>query len=504
MIKKLLAILLLVILPSFGFATMQSSKKNILVIAETGGGHESFTAAALHRVDSFAKHVGMSWTRINDASIVNDQYLSQFAFIIQLDYPPYGWGQLAEKAFERYIDEGRGGWIGFHHAALLGEFDGNRMWHWFSAFLGGIRFDNYIAGFADASVRIERSDHPVMKGVDHSFVLPHEEWYTFDRSPRPNVSVLANVDENSYRPASQIRMGDHPVVWTNPVKPARNIYFLMGHDAGLFSVNNFCLMFDNAMEWVAGGGEDARNRYPANYAREPRFRVLAYYSEHVEEAHLKFAIQGVEFFRRLNYGKGFELDVVTDFKSLSYEKLSAYDLVIMLNNAPGSDVERENFQRYMENGGGWLGFHAAAYNDKNTNWPWFVDFLGGGVFHYNNWPPQPVKLEVDYPSHPVTRNLPQSFIAPESEWYAWQPSPRLNPDVDVLLTLSRDNYPLGIKDVMMWGDIPVVWTNRKYRMIYLNMGHGDDEFSDATQKLLFVNAFRWVMETRKSGNPFLR
>ena len=50
----------------------------------------------------------------------------------------------------------------------------------------------------------------------------------------------------------------------------------------------------------------------------------------------------------------------------------------------------------------------------------------------------------------------------------------------------------------------VVWTNRAYRMIYLNMGHGDECFSDATQNLLFVNALRWVVSQRKEGDPFLR
>jgi type 1 glutamine amidotransferase len=53
-----------------------------------------------------------------------------------------------------------------------------------------------------------------------------------------------------------------------------------------------------------------------------------------------------------------------------------------------------------------------------------------------------------------------------------------------------------------FGDFPVVWTHRKYRMIYLNMGHGDREFTDATQNLLFVNAFRWVVSTSKEGDPF--
>lgn len=49
---------------------------------------------------------------------------------------------------------------------------------------------------------------------------------------------------------------------------------------------------------------------------------------------------------------------------------------------------------------------------------------------------------------------------------------------------------------------PVLCPNNKYRMIYLNMGHGDDCFSDAAQKLLFTNAFRWVVSKSPKGNPF--
>jgi type 1 glutamine amidotransferase len=242
--------------------------------------------------------------------------------------------------------------------------------------------------------------------------------------------------------------------------------------------------------------------YPANYASEPRFRALVSYTQHAEEAHVQFGEQGVDFFRRLNYGDGFYLDITTDIDAYTYDQLKEYDVVVMLNNSPSSPASRAAFQEYMENGGGWMGLHAAAYNDRNTGWPWFVDFLGGGVFYCNNWPPQPVKLALDVTSHPVTKNLPSSFIAPESEWYQWLPSPRLNPNVEILASISPDNYPLGIKDVVSSGDWPVVWTNTKYRMIYLNMGHGDLEFTDATQNLLFVNAFRWVVSQSLGGNPF--
>lgn len=244
--------------------------------------------------------------------------------------------------------------------------------------------------------------------------------------------------------------------------------------------------------------------YPANYAKAPRFKALIYYTQHAEEAHVQFAEQATTFFKKLNCGDGFVLDITTDFSKYPYEKLKEYNVIIMLNTSPNTKAERDAFEQYMENGGGWVGFHAAAYNDKNTHWPWFVKFLGGGVFYCNNWPPQPVLVEVDNEEHPVTKNLPASFVAPASEWYQWTPSPRQNKDVEVLLSLSPKNYPLGIKDVVNFGDFPIVWSNKNYRMIYLNMGHGDEEFIDGTQNLLLVNAFRWVVSKDKSGNPFLK
>ena len=244
--------------------------------------------------------------------------------------------------------------------------------------------------------------------------------------------------------------------------------------------------------------------YPANYAKAPRFKALIYYTQHAEEAHVQFAEQATTFFKKLNYGDGFVLDITTDFSKYPYEKLKEYNVIIMLNTSPNTKAERDAFEQYMENGGGWVGFHAAAYNDKNTHWPWFVKFLGGGVFYCNNWPPQPVLVEVDNEEHPVTKNLPASFVAPASEWYQWTPSPLQNKDVEVLLSLSPKNYPLGIKDVVNFGDFPIVWSNKNYRMIYLNMGHGDEEFIDGTQNLLLVNAFRWVVSKDKSGNPFLK
>ncbi len=173
-----------------------------------------------------------------------------------------------------------------------------------------------------------------------------------------------------------------------------------------------------------------------------------------------------------------------------------YQVVAWINEFAQNEEERRAFEKYINNGGAWLGFHVSAYNDKDTHWPWFVDFLGGGVFYANNWPPLAAKLIVDDNTHPVTKGLPKKYTAPISEWYIWKPSPRMNKTVKVLATLDPANYPFGKKDQITEGDCPVIWTNTKYKMIYFNMGHGDQVVSDAMQNKMFANAILWLGRKR--------
>lgn len=226
-------------------------KFKVLVLAERGGGHEGFVAAALTWLTDFAAAHNFEFTEINDTRKIDDKFLSEYQLFLQLDFPPYMWSDLSKAAFEKYIEKGKVGWVGFHHATLLGEFDGYPMWQWFSDFMGGIRFKNYIAPTASGTVHVEDARHPVMKGVGASFTLHDDEWYTFDRNPRPNVHVLAHVDEASYNPPSDITMGDHPVVWCNPKMKARNVYFLPGHHASLLRSTDFTTMLGNAILWAA-------------------------------------------------------------------------------------------------------------------------------------------------------------------------------------------------------------------------------------------------------------
>jgi type 1 glutamine amidotransferase len=239
---------------SFCTTTFGQTRKpdfKVLAMAEPGGHHIAYSKAARVWLDSLAAKENFSIDYIDKTDPISDAYLANYQLIIQLDYVPYAWKPEAVAAFEKYIDEGKGSWIGFHHATLLGEFDGYKMWPWFSEFMGGIRYKNYIGSFAAATVKAEEADHPVMKGVPASFLVKKEEWYIYDKSPRPNVDVIASVDESTYSPNSEIKMGDHPVIWSNPGKKAKNVYIFMGHSPVLFESNAYKTIFKNAIFWAA-------------------------------------------------------------------------------------------------------------------------------------------------------------------------------------------------------------------------------------------------------------
>jgi type 1 glutamine amidotransferase len=226
--------------------------------------------------------------------------------------------------------------------------------------------------------------------------------------------------------------------------------------------------------------------------RGPRFKALALYSTNVEMDHVDFAYDAIKFYNKLAAKKGFVMDTTSNWEKLNDENLKNYQLVIWLDEFPHNEAERRSFEKFMTNGGAWLGFHVSGYNDKDTHWPWFVDFMGGAVFYNNNWPPLPAKMIVDDNKYPVTKHLPKNYTAPINEWYGWKPSPRDNKDVKVLVTLDPGNYPLGKKDVIRGGDIPVVWTNTKYKMLYMNMGHGDMNLTSSVQNKMFADAILWL------------
>jgi len=231
----------------------------------------------------------------------------------------------------------------------------------------------------------------------------------------------------------------------------------------------------------------------AMHAQVAPMHVLAFYSTDVERDHVDFAVQAVKFFSEAAGRDHYTFESTTNWDDMNAERLKDVQLVLCFNDSARTPQQRAAFEQYMEHGGGWFGFHFAGYNDDSTHWPWFVKFLGGAVFNGNNWPPLPALLDVDDKTSPITKHVGAKYLSPANEWYSWLPDPRANKDVKVWLTLDPSNFPLGFKDTLTGGDIPVAWTNTKYRMLYVNMGHGDKVFTDAHQNELFEDALLWVL-----------
>jgi type 1 glutamine amidotransferase len=252
----LAVVLLLTVFPAL--AQGDTNHFRALVLAERGDQHEAYVSAALKWLKAAAQQDHFAMEVFENPDQFNKAFLAKYQLFIQLNYPPYRWSDEAKAAFQDYIEQGRGGWVGFHHATLLGEFDGYPLWPWFSEFMGGIRFKSYIAKRVSGTVLVEDAKHPALNGLPSTFVIGEEEWYTYDKDPRPNVHVLARVDETSYQPPSDIKMGDHPVIWTNEKMKARNIYILMGHHPSLFENDAYKTLFHNAILWAAGETNSAK------------------------------------------------------------------------------------------------------------------------------------------------------------------------------------------------------------------------------------------------------
>lgn len=224
-----------------------------------------------------------------------------------------------------------------------------------------------------------------------------------------------------------------------------------------------------------------------------RFNVIAFYTAKNDQAHISFVHEANKWFSEMATKYYFTYTATTDWNELRAESLARYQVVLFLDTRPEAAAQREAFQQYMENGGAWMGFHFAAFaltpSAYPQNWDWYHNrFLGAGEYKSNTWKPTAAVLRVEDRKHPSTRHLPETFTASPNEWYCWKNDLKDNPNIKVLLSVHPSSFPLGTgpKPHEIWhnGYYPVAWTNRKYKMVYLNMGHNDIDYENKTNRQL--------------------
>ncbi|MES2798160.1 MAG: ThuA domain-containing protein [Bacteroidota bacterium] len=250
-----------------------------------------------------------------------------------------------------------------------------------------------------------------------------------------------------------------------------------------------------------------------SFAQKQKLKVIAFYTAQNDLAHISFVGEANKWFPEIGIKHHFSYEATDNWENLNDEFLSKFQMVIFLDTRPETDSQRAAFQRYMENGGAWMGFHFAGFALNNSkfpqNWDWYhEEFLGVGQYKSNTWRPTSAILKIENRKHPIAKKLPKTFVSAPTEWYRWEKDLQQLPNFKILLSIDPPSFPLGTgpKPHEIWhsGYYPVVWTNTNYKMIYFNMGHNDMDyigktnkqlsstFSSEPQNRLIINSLKWL------------
>jgi type 1 glutamine amidotransferase len=202
-----------------------SPKTAVLVFTATTGFRHDSIPAAVDAIERLGTRNGFRVDTTEDAAVFARENLARYdavIFVSTTGNPLPGTEQ--RKAFERFIARG-GGFVGVHAAS-----DGSYDWPWFGELIGAY-FLTHPAP-ASATVQVGRHDSAATAKLPDRWIR-FDEWYDFRTNPRPDVRVLATVDESTYSGGG---MGaDHPIAWCHRFGGGRSVYTAMGHSSDAYA-----------------------------------------------------------------------------------------------------------------------------------------------------------------------------------------------------------------------------------------------------------------------------
>lgn len=226
-------------------------------------------------------------------------------------------------------------------------------------------------------------------------------------------------------------------------------------------------------------------------------RILSFgFDSGGDPAHADFAKEANNRFKNKQVEFGFTYEFAgNDWSKCNDENLSNYDLIMFLNDRPHDTSAQDSFEEFMKNGGAWMGFHAAAFCMDEVNpadhWFWYQDeFLGCGDYKNNTWNPTSEPLRVETHDFCATTNIEgDEFISAPCERYGWKSDLNADSNIEVLLTLNpttgnpAGDQPDPNKQYEIWteGTHPIAWTNKDYKMVYMNWGHNLQSYNNGVE-----------------------
>ena len=168
------------------------------------------------------------------------------------------------------------------------------------------------------------------------------------------------------------------------------------------------------------------------------------------------------------------------------EQLAQFDAVIFLNTTENilNSKQQKAFKGFINNGGGFVGVHAAA--DTEYEWPWYNGLVGA---YFESHPEQQTaSILVKEPEHSCCRELPNPWEHFD-EWYNYK---SVQEGLNVVLQLDEESYQGG----NMGSFHPIAWY-REYdggRMFYTGLGHTKEAYQDPLFLGHLLGGINYVLE----------
>lgn len=177
--------------------------------------------------------------------------------------------------------------------------------------------------------------------------------------------------------------------------------------------------------------------------------------------------------------------------------LEKFDVVVW-SNVTGSVLtadQRGAFEKYMENGGGFIGLHGAGDGSTGKDWPWYAQLIGANSIGHPMRPQfQMATLKIEDREDPITRHLGVTWERSD-EWYSFEESPR-KLGFDILAILDESTYsPEAFgRSLRMGTDHPIIWKRcvGRGRAFYSALGHTAETYQEPPYQQLLQNAIAWA------------
>ncbi|WP_315761010.1 ThuA domain-containing protein [Sphingomonas sp. Y38-1Y] len=225
-------------------------QRGVLIVSKTNAWrHLEHIPHSNEVIAGIAKDLKRPSFTTENAAVFDDAILKNFSVVVLNSASGDFMTAPQREALARFVARG-GGIVALHAAG-----DNSHKAPWYFDTIIGATFTGHPNGpdhIQPASVLIDQPRHPVMAGVKLPW-KPADEWYSFDVDPATRgMTILARIDEASYRPGDKLKMGAvHPVIWVNPRTKGRVVYSAMGHNPENYDDPNYRLILTNAIRWAA-------------------------------------------------------------------------------------------------------------------------------------------------------------------------------------------------------------------------------------------------------------